>query len=77
MDGISNCHLPLRPPVRFPEVTFSTKGDFKIGFFQSGEKGSVYVHTGYVVQASSFMEVEDFPDIKSILDKGLSLLKQK
>lgn len=61
----------------YTEVTFSTKGDFNIGFFQSSEKRSVYVHTGYVVHASSFMEVEDFPDIKSILDKGLSLLKQK
>jgi hypothetical protein len=61
----------------YTEVTFSTKGDFKVGFFQKGQKRSLYLYAGYVAQASSFMEVEDFPALKNILDKGLSLLRQK
>jgi hypothetical protein len=61
----------------YTEVTFSTKGDFKVGFYQKGQKRSVYLDSGYVAHASAFMEVEDFPALKNIFDKGLSLLKQK
>ena len=61
----------------YTEVTFSTRGEFKIGFYQGGEKTGVYLNTGYVAHASCFMEVQDFPELKSIFDKGLSLLNQK
>jgi hypothetical protein len=61
----------------YTEVTFSTRGEFKIGFYQGGEKIGVYLNTGYVAHASCFMEVQDFPELKSIFDKGLSLLNQK
>ena len=61
----------------YTDVTFSAKGDFKIGFYHAGAKRSIFMYAGYALQTSAFMGVEDFPEIKAILDKGLSLLKQK
>lgn len=61
----------------YTDVTFSAKGDFQIGFYHAGTKRSVFMYAGYALQTSAFMGVEDFPEIKAILDRGLSLLKQK
>ena len=61
----------------YSEVTFATRGDFKIGFYQKDSKRSVYLFSGAVYRTTCFADVEDFPAIKSILDKGFSLLNQK
>jgi len=61
----------------YTEVTFSTKGDFKVGFYQKGSVRSAYLHSGYIGRATCFMEVGDFGKLKNIIDKGLSILKEK
>lgn len=61
----------------YTEVTFSTKGHFKVGFYQKGSERSAYLHSGYIGRATCFMEVGDFGKLKNIVDKGLSLLNRK
>ena len=60
-----------------PNPTFSTKGEFKIGFYQKDSKRSIYFNSGAVYRASCYADVEDFPTIRNILDKGFILLGQK
>lgn len=61
----------------YTEVVFSTKGDFQIGFFQKGTQRSVFASSGRIGKATCFFPLERLSSIKSIVGKGLSILKEK
>jgi hypothetical protein len=61
----------------YTEVIYATKGDFNVGFYQKGSEMRAFASSGYIGKASFFMEVEDFISMKGIIDKGLSVLKEK
>jgi hypothetical protein len=61
----------------YSEVTFSTKGDFKVGFYQKGAERKIYIISGRISQASCYGELEDLGKLKANVDKGLSMLKEK
>jgi hypothetical protein len=62
----------------YTEVIFSTKGDFNIGFFQTGADKTAFSSCGYVSKASCyFRSMEDLISIKATVDRGLALLGEK
>ncbi len=61
----------------YTEVTFSTRGDFYMGFYQKGKGQTVYSSSGYINKAQCFMALEDLTSMKESIEKGLALLKEK
>jgi len=61
----------------YTEVKYVTKGDFNVGFYQKGSERRAFASSGYIGKASFIMKVEDFISMKGIIDKGLSVLKEK
>jgi len=62
----------------YTEVVFSTKGDFNIGFYQSGIKQAAFSSSGYIGKATCFFSsMQDLSSVKTIADKGLKLLSEK
>jgi hypothetical protein len=62
----------------YTEVVFSTKGDFKIGFYQKGTEQAAFSSSGYIGEASCFFSsMKDLISVKAISDKGLELLSEK
>jgi hypothetical protein len=63
---------------QYSEVTFSTLGDFQIGFFQEGTIASAYCSVGLIGKINCFFSsMEDLNSVKRIVDKGKELLAQK
>lgn len=62
----------------YTEVVFSTKDDFRIGFYQTGNELTAFSSSGYIVKASCFFSsLQDLNSVKTIVDKGLRLLSEK
>lgn len=62
----------------YTEVVFSTKDDFRIGFYQTGNELTAISSSGYIVKASCFFSsLQDLNSVKTIVDKGLRLLSEK
>lgn len=61
----------------YTEVIFSTKGDFQIGFFQQGTKRRTFASSGRIGKATCFFPLEGLSSIKSIVNRGLDILKVK
>ena len=61
----------------YTEVIYATKDDFKVGFYQKGSERRAFASSSYIGKASFIMKVEDFISMKGIIDKGLSVLKEK
>jgi hypothetical protein len=60
----------------YTEVIFSTKGDFKLGFYQKGSEVSSFSKSGVIGAASCYFQTNDLSNLKAIIDKGKSLLTQ-
>jgi hypothetical protein len=63
------------PP--YTEFEFSTKDDFRIGFFRRINETSAYAVSGRINPARLFFKPSDFLTIKGLVDKGLTILKAK
>ena len=62
----------------YTEVIFSTKDDFKTGFYQQGTDRVVFASSGYMGKASCyFLSPADLKSLKTLIDKGLKLLHDK
>lgn len=61
----------------YTEVIFSTKGDFQIGFYQKGTERFSFASSGHIGKVTCFFPLEELSSIKSIVNKGLSILKEK
>ncbi len=61
----------------YTEVVFSSKGDFKVGFYQKELKRGAFISSGHIGSVSAFCDVEDLPQLKQIVEKGLTVLKEK
>ena len=59
------------PPKTYIEVQFSTKGDFKIGFYCEGKEMKGFMSAGSISPTSSFFGVEKLAVIKTILEEAL------
>jgi hypothetical protein len=64
--------------MEYKEVIFSTKDDFKIGFYQAGIKQAAFSSSGYIGKTDCFFSsIQDLSSLKSMIDKGLKLLSEK
>lgn len=61
----------------YTEVTFSTKDEFQIGFYQSGREQKAFASSGTVGKTSAFFDMAKLSDVKATVDKGLALLGNK
>ncbi|MCK4822229.1 hypothetical protein KA005_41080, partial [bacterium] len=62
----------------YTEVVFSTQGDFKIGFYQKGNKQKAFSSSGrFGVVSAHLSTMEKLSSIKVMADKGLNLLSEK
>lgn len=60
----------------YTEVIFSTKGDFKVGFYQKGAEVTSFSENGIIGAASCYFQTNDLSKLKVIIDKGNDLLAQ-
>ncbi len=59
----------------YTEIIFSTKGEFKVGFYQKGTSFTAFASSGYIREASCFLPIESLPQLKSVIDKGIAMAK--
>jgi|SRR4030042_2562661 hypothetical protein len=60
----------------YTEVIFSTKGDFKVGFYQKGSSFTAFASSGYIRETSCFLPIESLGQLKAVIDKGIMLAKK-
>lgn len=58
----------------YTEVIFSTRGDFKLGFYQKGTEVNSFSKSGIICATSCYFQTNDLSQLKAIIDKGNSLL---
>jgi len=61
----------------YTEVSYSSKSNFTVGFFQKEKERSGFVKNGVAGSASLFIETERFIMLKKMLDKGIMTLAGK
>ena len=61
----------------YTEVMFTTKGDFKVGFYQAGNKQVAFASCGYVGKTTCWLSIPRLDVIGGMADKGLKLLEEK
>ena len=63
---------------RYTEIVFKTKGDFQIGYYQSGTKQTAFIVSGSIGSVTAFLQNPDkLKEIQTIINKGITLLKKK
>jgi len=77
IDYMVNLIIKFRGSSReYTEVIFSTKGDFKVGFYQNGDRFQAFAESGIIGKTHCFIPVESLPNLKSVIDNGLVLAKK-
>jgi len=62
----------------YTEVIFSTKSDFRLGFFQKGTNQTAFSASGYVGKTSCyFTTIRALEEVNNIITKGSNLLSEK
>ncbi len=61
----------------YTEVTYISKGEFKVGFFQQGTRASAFVSSGLIGPATAFLKVSDLDQFKTMVDLASTLLNGK
>ncbi len=79
LDYINNTAASWKlSPREYSEVVFSTKGDFKIGFYQSGVKQNAFCKSGYITTASCFFPtMQSIMEVKGLIDNAIEILNLK
>lgn len=67
----------VQPPATYTEAYFSTKGDFKIGFYCDGKDMKGFMSAGSNRKCKYFFDIKKFPDIKSILEDAIANIQNK
>ena len=62
--------------VPYSEVSFTTKGDFEIGFYYKNGKLGVVTSSGKIGKAAAFLDMSDLPKIAAIIQQGLTKLRE-
>ncbi len=62
---------------QYTEVVFSTKDNFRIGFYQKGTEQHGFASSGYVGKTSCFFPIQSLNMVKVIVDSSLKLLYEE
>ena len=54
----------------YTEVIFSTKGDFKLGFYQQNTQLQGFAQSGVIGAAHCYFPIDKLSELKEIIDKG-------
>jgi hypothetical protein len=60
----------------YTEVIFSTRGDFRLGFYQEATKMQGFAKSGIIGASTCYFPTSELPSIKTLIDKGISLLSK-
>jgi hypothetical protein len=61
----------------YTEITYISKGEFDLGFFQQGTKASAYVSSGNIGKATAFLQTGDLEQMKEMVGRAVILLNSK
>lgn len=61
----------------YTEVIYSSKGQFKVGFFQKGKENGAFFTSGSIGAVNAFVKIADLDRLKSLVDQAISLLNSK
>jgi hypothetical protein len=61
----------------YTEITFSTKDNFSLGFYQKGRGQTCFSESGNVGKSTCFFEDVDLATLQQMADKAVAILKQK
>jgi hypothetical protein len=61
----------------YTEITYVSKGEFKVGFFQKGTKADAFVTSGLIGSATAFIKISDLDRLKTMVDQANTLLNSK
>jgi hypothetical protein len=59
----------------YTEVTFDTKGEFRIGFYYQ-IKQKAFVSSGSIGAVTAFLDMGDLPKVRVIIEHGLAKLRE-
>ena len=66
-----------QPHEPYTEVTYTSKGEFQVGFYQQGAKTSAYCRSGLIGTTTAFLKLADLPKMKAFIDQAITLLNSK
>ena len=61
----------------YTEVSYISKGEFEVGFFQTGKKTSAFIRSGMIGPATAYLKVSDVDRLKAMVDQASTLLNSK
>ena len=61
----------------YTEVTYVSKGEFEVGFFQTGKKTSAFIRSGLIGPATAYLKISDVDRLKAMVDQASTLLNSK
>jgi len=61
----------------YTEVIYSTRGNFKLGFYHKETKLGAFASGGYNGRSTVYFGVENLEKLKEIIDKGMIVLEQR
>ena len=66
-----------QPREPYTEVSYTSKGEFEVGFYKRGNDRAVYCKSGRIGAATAFLTIADLPKLKAFVDQAISVLKTK
>jgi hypothetical protein len=61
----------------YTEITYISKGEFDLGFFQKGKKSRAFVSSGSIGKTTAFLQTADLDRMKAMVDQAVLLLNSK
>jgi hypothetical protein len=61
----------------YTEVAYTSKGEFQVGFYQTGTKARAWCKGGTIASATAFLEVADIAQLKALVDQARTTLQAK
>ena len=62
---------------QYTEVVYSTKDNFKCGFYQSGDKQVGFLSVGYIDNKNCYFSIDKLSNLERLVSKALEILKKQ
>jgi hypothetical protein len=64
----------LNPRQIYTEVQYSSKGEFRVGFYSEGSKHGAFISSGNIGKVSAFVSLEELRELESMVGRAQSEL---
>jgi hypothetical protein len=61
----------------YTEVTYISKGEFEVGFYQKGKQTRAFITSGLIGSATAYVKTSDLDRLKTMVDQATTLLNSK